>query len=111
MKCINCLCKLAVKEGEIPGDWTKAAIIPVFSWKGEKNNAFTYGKFCSGVPDNMQGGILMKKVQKITKGKVCRMQKTTSLLRKWEGCAVLELWVEPGALTTIPRAALNLQFC
>lgn len=53
----------------------------------------------------------MKKVQKITTGKVCRMQKTTSLLRKWEGCAVLELWVEPGALTTIPRAALNLQFC
>lgn len=30
-------CKLVLEEGEVPGNWTKAALVPVYKGKGEKN--------------------------------------------------------------------------
>lgn len=39
---MNFICKLPWKEGEVPGDWTKATFVPVYKEKGDKNEYDNY---------------------------------------------------------------------
>ena len=39
---MHLICRLAWKDGEVPGDWTKAAIVPVYKGKGDKSECGNY---------------------------------------------------------------------
>lgn len=66
--------KLTWKDGKVPGDWTKADIVPVYKRKGNKNESGSYRISLLSIPGKVYSKILIETVQEITMDRVSEEQ-------------------------------------
>ncbi len=77
-------CERAWKEGEVPDDWKKAIIVPLYKGKGSRSECSSYrGKSLLSVPGKVYGRILTERLMEVTEGKVSEEQGS---FRKGRGC-------------------------
>ncbi len=77
------VCEQAWKKGEVPDDWKKAIIVPLYKGKGSRSECSSYrGIRLLSVPGKVYGRILTER-QKVTEGKVSEEQ---GGFRKGRGC-------------------------
>ncbi len=78
------LCERAWKEGEVPDDWKKPIIIPLYKGKGSRSECSSYrGISLLSVPGKVYGRILTERLTEVTEGKVSEEQRG---LGKGRGC-------------------------
>ena len=78
------ICKLAWKQKEVPEEWRKAVIVPLYKGKGSKSECNSYrGISMLSVPGKVYGRILTERLMKVTEGKVSEEQ---GGFRKGKGC-------------------------
>ena len=78
------ICALAWNEGKVPGDWTKAIIIPVYKGKGSRSECGNYrGISLLSIAGKVYGKIVVERVQKITESMISEEQ---GGFRKGRGC-------------------------
>ncbi len=74
----------AWKEGEVPDDWKKAIIVPLYKSKGSRSECSSYrGISILSVPEKEYGRILTERLMEVTEGKVTEEQ---GGFRKGRGC-------------------------
>ncbi|MCP4268419.1 MAG: hypothetical protein GY777_23060 [Candidatus Brocadiaceae bacterium] len=72
------------EEGRVPGDWTKAIIVPVYKGRGSRNELGNYrGISLYSIAEKVYGKIVIERVQMITESKVSQEQ---GGFRKGKGC-------------------------
>ena len=78
------ICGMAWEEGRVPGDWTKAIIVPVYKGKGSRNECGNYrGISLLSIAGKVYGKIVIERVQKITESSISEEQ---GGFRKGRGC-------------------------
>ncbi len=78
------LCEQAWKKGEVPDDWEKAIIVPLYKGKGNRSECSSYrGITLLGIPGKVYGRILTERLMGVTEGKVSEEQ---GGFRKRRGC-------------------------
>ncbi len=78
------ICVMAWEEGRVPGDWTKAIIVPVYKGKGSRNECGNYrGISLLSIAGKVYGKIVIDRVQMITESKASEEQ---GGFRKGRGC-------------------------
>ncbi len=61
------ICNLAWEQSEVPEDWRKAIIVPLYKGKGNREECNNYrGISLLRVPDKIYGRILNERLMKIT---------------------------------------------
>ncbi len=66
----------AWKKGEVPDDWKKAIIVPLYKGKGSKSECSCYrGISLLSVPGKVYGRILTERLMEVTEGKVSEEQR------------------------------------
>ncbi len=74
----------AWKKGEVPDDWKKAIIVPLYKGKGRRSECSSYrGISLLSIPGKLYGRILTERLMEVTKGKVSEDQ---GGFRKGRGC-------------------------
>ncbi len=69
------ICKEAWKKGEVPDDWKKAIIVPLYKGKGSRSECSSYrGISVLSVPGKVYGRILTERLMEVTEGKVSEEQ-------------------------------------
>ncbi len=69
------ICERAQKNGEVPGDWKKAIIVPLYKGKGSRSECSSYrGISLLSVPGKVYGRILTERLREVTEGKVSEDQ-------------------------------------
>ncbi len=65
------MCEQAGKKGEVPGDWKKAIIVPLYKGKGSRSECSSYrGISLLSVPGKVNGRILTERLMEVTERKV-----------------------------------------
>ncbi len=78
------ICERAWKEGEVPDDWKKAIIIPLYKGKGSRSECSSYrGISLLCVPGKVYGRILTERLMEVTEGKMSEEQ---AGFKKRRGC-------------------------
>ncbi len=78
------ICEQAWKRGEVPDDWKKAIIVPLYKGKGSRNECGSYrGINLLSVLGKVYGKILTEGLMEVTEGKVSEEQ---GGFRKGRGC-------------------------
>ncbi len=78
------ICERAWKYGEVPDDWKKAIIVPLYKGKGSRSECSSYrGITLLSVPGKVYGRILTERLMEVTEGKVSEEQ---GGFRKGRGC-------------------------
>ncbi len=69
------ICVRAWKMREVPDDWKKAIIVPLFKGKGSRSECSSYrGIRLLSVPGKVYGRILTERLMEVTEGKVSKEQ-------------------------------------
>ncbi len=78
------ICERARKKGEVPDDWKKVIIVPLYEGNGSRNESSSYrGISLLSVPGKVYGRILTERLMKVTEGMVSEDQ---GGFRKGRGC-------------------------
>ncbi len=90
------ICERAWQTGEVPDDWKKAIIVPLYKGRGSRSECSSYrGISLLSVPENVYGRILTERLMEVTEGKVSEEQ---GGFRKGRGCVdqifVMKMLVE-----------------
>ncbi len=60
-----------MEKGEVPDDWKKAIVVPLYKGKGSRSEWSSYrGSSLLGVPGKVYGRILTERLMEVTEGKV-----------------------------------------
>ncbi len=69
------ICERAWKKGEVPDDWKKANIVPLYKGKGSRRECSSYREInLLSVPGKVYGRILTERLMEVTEGKVSEEQ-------------------------------------
>ncbi len=69
------ICERAWKRGEVPDDWKKAIIVPLYKSKGNRNECGSYrGISLLSVPVKVYGRLFTKRLMEVTEGKLSKEQ-------------------------------------
>ncbi len=78
------MCERAWNKGEVPGDWKKAIIVPLYKGKSSRSECSSYrGIRLFSIPGKVYGRILTERLMEATEGKVSEEQ---GGFRKERGC-------------------------
>ncbi len=78
------ICERAWKKGEVPDDWKRAIIVPLYKDRGSRSECSSYrGISLLSVPGKVYGRILTERLMEVTEGKVSKEQEG---FRKGRGC-------------------------
>ncbi|MCP5003018.1 MAG: hypothetical protein GY941_03575 [Planctomycetes bacterium] len=78
------ICGLAWSHGVVPGDWTRAVIVPLYKGKGCRDRCDSYrGISLLSVPGKVYGRVLMNRLREVTE---CRVSEEQGGFRKGRGC-------------------------
>ncbi len=78
------ICNRAWKKGEVPDDWEKAIIVPLYKGKGSGSECSSYwGISLLSMPGKVYGRILTERLMEVTERKVSEEQEG---FRKRRGC-------------------------
>ncbi|KAK3893161.1 hypothetical protein Pcinc_003002 [Petrolisthes cinctipes] len=78
------ICTLAWRQGEVPEDWRRAIIVPLYKGKGSKDECGSYrGISLLSVPGKVYGKVLTERLMEVTGNKVSEEQ---GGFRKGRGC-------------------------
>ncbi len=78
------ICEQAWKKGEVPDEWKKAIIVPLYKDKDSRSECSSYGGISLlSVPRKMYGRILTERLMEVTEGKVSEEQ---GGFKKGRGC-------------------------
>ncbi len=65
------ICERAWKKGEVPDDWRRAIIVPLYKGKGGRSECSSYRRMSLlSVPGKVYGRILSERLMEVTEGKV-----------------------------------------
>ncbi len=69
------ICERAWKEGEVPDDWKKAIIVPLYKGKGSRSECSSYRAISLlSIPGKVYGRVLTERLMEVTEGKVSEDQ-------------------------------------
>ncbi len=69
------ICNSAWKKGEVPDDWKKAIIVPLYKGKGSRSECSSHrGISLLSVPRKVDGRILTEKLMEVTERRVTEQQ-------------------------------------
>ncbi len=78
------ICERAWKNGEVPDDWMKTIIVPLYKGKGSRSECGSYrGISLLSVPGKVYGRILTERLMEVMEGNVSEEQ---GGFRKGRGC-------------------------
>ncbi len=94
------ICDHAWKKGEVPDDWKKAIIVPLYKGKGSRSECGSYrGISLLSVPGKVYGRILTERLMEVKEGKGSEEQ---GGFRKGRGC-VDQIFCNEDASGGVPR--------
>jgi len=81
---MHLICNLAWKQGEVPDEWVRAILVPVYKGKGSRDMCGNYrGISLLSIPGKVYSRIVIERVMEITEGRISDEQ---GGFRKGKGC-------------------------